>query len=202
MALHETWHWHKCQRYHILMRLINNMRKRKLGSKEQGANATENRWLVIPRTLCFVTHGNDILLMKRAANKRVFPNKYNGLGGHIERDEDAKTSAIREIKEESGLEVINVQLRGVTNIDANPNYATGILLLVFTAEATNRDFTDCSEGKLEWVALDKVYEKDLVEDLPILLPRLFGEKASNSSFIAHVSYDSEDNIIFRFADEI
>lgn len=171
-----------------------------MGSKEQGANATENRWLVIPRTLCFVTHGNDILLMKRAANKRVFPNKYNGLGGHIERDEDAKTSAIREIKEESGLEVMNVQLRGVTNIDAN--YQTGILLLVFTAEATSRDFTDCSEGTLEWVSLDKVYEKDLVEDLPILLPHLFGEKASNSLFAAHVSYDSEDNIIFRFADEI
>src|SRR5262245_52850594 len=72
-----------------------------MGAVEQGANATQNRWLTIPRTLCFVLNGNDVLLMKRAPHKRVFPNRYNGVGGHIERDEDPLASARREIKEET-----------------------------------------------------------------------------------------------------
>ena len=72
-----------------------------MGAKEQGAIPNQ-RWQVIPRTLCFVTHHDQILLMRRAPHKRVFPSHYNGLGGHIERDEDPRQGAIREIKEETG----------------------------------------------------------------------------------------------------
>ena len=73
-----------------------------MGSEEQGADVIKGRWLTIPRTLCFVFNGDDLLLMRRAAHKRVFPNRYNGVGGHIERDEDPYTSAKREILEETG----------------------------------------------------------------------------------------------------
>lgn len=172
-----------------------------MGANDQGANATQNRWIVIPRTLCFVTHGQHILLLKRSPNTRIFPNKYNGLGGHIERNEDARSGAIREIREESGLEVKNVRLRGVIHIDASPSYTSGILLVVFTAEALSREFTNSSEGTLEWVDLAQVYEKDLVEDLPILLPRLFGDRASQTPFAAHASYDAGDRLILRFGDK-
>ncbi len=172
-----------------------------MGANEQGANATEGRWLVIPRTLSFVTHGRDVLLLKRGAHKRIFPNQYNGLGGHLERDEDALTSAIREIQEESGLKVTNVRLRGISHIDANPSHPNGILLMIFTAEALSRDFVDSEEGTLEWVALDKLHEKDLVEDIEILINRLFGANASDVPFAAHVSYDPNDQLIFRFADD-
>ncbi len=121
-----------------------------MGAQEQGANAVENRWLTIPRTLCFVLNGDDVLLMKRAAHKRVFPNRYNGVGGHIERDEDPLTSARREIKEETGLDVRDVRLRAVYNIDAGE--ATGIMLFVFTAVSDRRDVCANREGTLHWVA--------------------------------------------------
>ncbi len=38
------------------------------------------RYQVIPRTLCFVFDGNDVLLIKRSPHERLFPNKINGLG--------------------------------------------------------------------------------------------------------------------------
>ncbi|MBZ0291862.1 MAG: NUDIX domain-containing protein [Anaerolineae bacterium] len=100
-----------------------------MGATEQGADATDNRWLTIPRTLCFVVNGDDILLMKRSPHKRVFPNRYNGLGGHIERDEDPLTSARREILEEAGIAVDSIEMRAVYNIDSGA--ATGIILFVF-----------------------------------------------------------------------
>src|SRR5688500_8879911 len=99
-----------------------------MGAAQQGADVTQNRWMTVPRTLCFVFHGDEILLMKRGPHKKIFPNQYNGLGGHIERDEDPLTSARREILEESGLDVEELRLYAVYNIDAG--HETGIILFV------------------------------------------------------------------------
>ena len=76
-----------------------------MSAAEQGANQTAGRWLTVGRTLCFVVNQGAVLLLKRGPHKRIFPNRYNGVGGHIERDEDVVASAQREILEETGLHV-------------------------------------------------------------------------------------------------
>lgn len=169
-----------------------------MGAHEQGANATHNRWLTLPRTLCFVTHGDDVLLMKRALHKRVFPNQYNGVGGHIERDEDPLTGARREILEETGLSVRDLRLRAVYNIDTGE--ATGIVLFVFTAMSDTRSVTANEEGTLHWIAPDAITNLDLVEDLPILLPRILAMGANDPPLFVQVSYDMNDVIVMRFAE--
>ena len=179
-----------------------------MGAKEQGTDNTtiQGRWQVIPRTLCFVTHGDDILLMKRAPHKRIFPNHYNGLGGHIERNEDPQTGAIREIKEESALDVVNVHYCGSTHVDVGNE--AGIILYVFRAEATSREFQANDEGQLEWLNLPHLLadiangtcDLLLVEDLPIVLPMIFGNQARSIPYFAHVSYDEVDQIVFRLAE--
>lgn len=179
-----------------------------MGVKEQGTDnlTIQGRWQVIPRTLCFVTHGDDILLMKRSPHKRIFPNHYNGLGGHIERDEDPQTGAIREIKEESDLDVVNVRYCGSTHVDVGNE--VGIMLYVFSATATSHDFMANDEGELEWLNLPQLLadlaadtcELLLVEDLPIVLPMIFGENAQSHPYFAHVSYDDADQIVFRLAE--
>jgi len=168
-----------------------------MGAKQQGADATNNRWLTIPRTLSFVTNGDDILMMKRAPHRRVFPNQYNGLGGHIERDEDPLSGAIREIKEESGLDVHSVCLRTIHNIDAGKE--TGIILFVYTAVANSREvIQDTNEGILEWIPKSKILEIDLVEDLPFLIPKILDMGDNQAPIHAHVSYNSEDEIQLKF----
>ncbi|MCY3833214.1 MAG: NUDIX domain-containing protein [Chloroflexi bacterium] len=168
-----------------------------MGARQQGAEFTQDRWLTLPRTLSFVTNGDDVLLIKRAAHKRVFPNQYNGLGGHIERHEDPFSSALREIHEESGLQTRSLMLRSIHNIDAGAE--TGIILFVFTAISDSRAIReDCSEGKLEWIARDRIPDLDLVEDLPTLLPKILDMGAHDPPIYAHVSYDSSDSIVLRF----
>ena len=169
-----------------------------MGANEQGANATTNRWLTIPRTLSFVLNADDVLLMKRAPHKRVFPNRYNGVGGHIERDEDPLTSAMREIKEETGLDVRDLDLCAVYNIDAGE--ATGIVLFVFTAASDSREVVANDEGTLHWVPREAIMQLDLVEDLPIILPRILARRASDLPHFVHVSYDAADHIQMRFAE--
>jgi 8-oxo-dGTP diphosphatase len=165
-----------------------------MGVKDQGADATSGRWLTIPRTLSFITYQDDLLLIKRSERARVFPGCYNGVGGHLERDEDVLTGALREIAEETGLRVVEARLRGVIHVDAGG--ANGILVFVFAARATSREFVPCDEGTLEWVPRDRLPGLPLVEDLPFLLDRVL---ADSPPFFAHTRYGDQDELIMRFA---
>jgi 8-oxo-dGTP diphosphatase len=170
-----------------------------MGAHEQGIDVTSRRWTTIPRTLSFVTNDGDVLLMQRSLRTRIFPGRYNGIGGHLERGEDPLTGALREIGEETGLIVRDVRLRGLCNVDAGQD--VGVLLFVFTARADSRQTVECAEGTLHWVPIAAAYSLPLVEDLSILLPRLFGSGASDSPFFAHVRYDPADQMIMTFASQ-
>lgn len=169
-----------------------------MGSREQGADATDGRWLTILRTLCFVTNGQDVLLMKRAAHKRIFPNRYNGVGGHIEHDEDPLTGARREILEETGLVVNDMRLRAVSNIDLGE--AIGILLFIFTAISQSRNVTANAEGTLHWIPRQEVLKYDLVEDIPYILPRILAMQPTDAPLFLRITYDENDQLNLCFAE--
>ncbi|HEX2622674.1 MAG TPA: NUDIX domain-containing protein [Phototrophicaceae bacterium] len=171
-----------------------------MGAKQQGADAASGRWLVSARTLCFILNGDDVLLMKRTSNTRIFPNKYNGVGGHIERDEDAYTSAKREILEETGLAVQDLRLRAIHNIDAGAD--SGIMMLVFTAVSDQREITvETHEGTLHWIPVTEVANYDVVEDLTIILPRVLAMQPHDPPLFVHVSYDDTDQIVMQWAEQ-
>ncbi|MDX2140482.1 MAG: NUDIX domain-containing protein [Chloroflexota bacterium] len=165
-------------------------------ASEQGAAHPDGRWLTINRTLTFVRNGEDVLLLKRAPTKRIFPNRYNGVGGHIERGEDVFTSAQREIVEETGLDVRDLRLRAIYLVDANA--ATGISVFAFTAYSDSRDLIECDEGTLEWVPIADITSRDLVEDLPIMLPRMLAMSDCDAPLFVHLSYNDAGEMQLTF----
>ena len=81
------------------------------------------RYQVIPRTLVFLTSMNpvsaaqEVLLLKGAPTKRLWANLYNGIGGHVEADEDVYAAALARSERRDGPDVTDLTLRGVVNID-------------------------------------------------------------------------------------
>ncbi len=166
---------------------------------DQGIDVSlkHQRYAVIPRTLIFITRADRVLLLRGAPTKRIWANKYNGIGGHIERDEDIYSAAQREVREETGLEVDDLRLVGLINIDGDQ--PAGIMLFVFTAQSRSGEPIPSEEGTLEWIARDQLVQIDLVEDLPTILPRALDLPPHAPPFFAHYHYDEQERLIIRFA---
>ena len=161
---------------------------------EQGV--TPDRYMLIPRTLIFITKGADVLLIKGAPTKRLWANRYNGIGGHIERGEDALSAARRELREETGLAGVDLRLVGSVIIDAGER--AGITLFVFRGEYRGGDLIASPEGQLEWLPAQELGNYPLVEDLYTLLPRVLNAAAQDAPFCALYFYDERDQMQIQF----
>jgi 8-oxo-dGTP diphosphatase len=163
--------------------------------KDQGI--TTDRFTVVPRTLIFLFQSDRVLLIKGAPDKRLWANKLNGIGGHIEPREDVLTSARRELAEETGLQA-DLHLCGTVVVDAGQS--TGVSIYVFKGEYQGGNVVVSEEGCLEWVALSNLLNLPLVEDLQILLPRIADWQPGKAIFHANYFYDDADRLQIRFYD--
>lgn len=163
-------------------------------SNPQAADKT--RYQFIPRVLVFLTRGDEILLIKRGADRTVFPNQYNGLGGHMEKGESVLAAARREVEEESGLTPTDLWLCAVVAIDTGDAEA-GIVMWVFRSEAKGEP-RPSAEGEIGWMPVSKLAELDLVEDIPTLLPKVLSMQRGDEPLWGFYSYDSEKNLHMHF----
>lgn len=161
------------------------------------------RYQVVPRTLIFVTSvnpgtgGEEMLLIKGAPNKRLWANKFNGIGGHIEPGEDFLAAARRELAEETGLADVALTLRGLINIAVHPSgdAPSGVGVLVFTGHTASREIRAGSEGGLHWVPVGDLASLPLVDDLYQLLPLLHD---SQSMIYGHYQPSDSGEMSYRF----
>ena len=155
------------------------------------------RYQFIPRVLVFLTRGDEVLLIKRGADRKVFPNQYNGLGGHVEKGESVLAAARREVQEESGLSPANLWLCAVVAIDTGDEQA-GIAMWVFRGEADGEP-RHSPEGEIAWVPVSKIRELDMVEDIPTLLPKVLAMKPGDAPLWGLYTYDKAGNLTTEFS---
>ena len=163
-----------------------------MGKADQGVEKGR-KYRAILRVLVFLRNDSDVLLLNGAPNKRIWANLFNGVGGHVEVNEDVLSAAKREVQEETGLSVESLDLRAVVNIDAgDPDL--GILMFAFVGWTNNRQTVASHEGALHWVPIDKIEEYPLVEDLYWLIPRIIGRNSGPPLYL-HYGYDKSDRLV-------
>ncbi|MDO4177182.1 MAG: 8-oxo-dGTP diphosphatase [Bacillota bacterium] len=113
--------------------------------------------------LCLIEDENKILLQNRVKNDW---QGYALPGGHVEPGESFVDAVVREMKEETGLTVINPRLAGVKQFPIeNGRY----VVLLFKATRWSGDLISSDEGQMEWVEYDNLTSIKTVDDFDELI---------------------------------
>ena len=121
---------------------------------------TENVELTV---LCLIQDGNRILLQNRV--KKDWQG-YTLPGGHVEPGESFVDAVIREMKEETGLDILKPRLVGIKQF---PIEDGRYIVLLFKTECFSGQVVSSDEGEMEWVECDRLSEINTVDDLDDLL---------------------------------
>jgi len=137
-------------------------------------------------TLCYVRQNKKTLMMHRVKKKNdIHQDKWNGLGGKFKPGETPEECVIREIEEESGLHIINPELKGFLTF---PEFSLGEdwYVFVFVARKFVGKITETVEGELEWIDDDKLLTLNLWEG-----DRFFIEWLGKNAFFSGKFYYKE-----------
>ncbi|MEB2301691.1 8-oxo-dGTP diphosphatase [Lysinibacillus xylanilyticus] len=128
-------------------------------------------------TICFLKKGDQILLLNRD-----FPEwmgAWNGVGGKIEKNETPLVGALREIKEETGIALLDITFKGkITWTDGTTDYGC---MYAFIAELPESYHymtpIKVAEGILDWKDLSWIFHPKNVgiADLKYYLPKMLDE---------------------------
>lgn len=118
---------------------------------------------LVNTTLCYIEKDGCYLMLHRTKKEHDYnKDKWIGIGGKFENAESPEDCAIREVREETGLEVApeNLEYCGiVTFVDISNQEPYTEFMHVFRARKfTGSLLTDCDEGELEWVPISKLKE--------------------------------------------
>ncbi len=113
--------------------------------------------------LVLLRRGREILLQNRT---KADWKGYALPGGHVEFGESLVEAAVREIREETGLTILDPRLCGVKQF---PIEGGRYLVFLFLADRFSGELRASSEGEMVWVPRDRLGAYPCVEDLAILL---------------------------------
>lgn len=128
-------------------------------------NRTETTELTV---LCLIQKEDKILLQNRVKTDwqgYAFP------GGHIEVGESIVDAVVREVREETGLTIIDPKLCGIKQFPLKDGkYENGrYLVFLFRADKFSGEVVSSEEGEMRWIDKRDLHKFNLVQDFDDML---------------------------------
>ena len=117
----------------------------------------ERKEQVILTNLCMIRNGSKVLVEEKVgkdAGGIIFP------GGHVEEHEPVVDSVIREMKEETGLDIKKPVLCGIKEW-INEDGSRYVVFL-FRADSFSGELASSAEGRVFWMEKDEVLRSDWI----------------------------------------
>lgn len=145
-----------------------------------------------------VTLTNMCMIINKPEKKVVVQNRiknWKGIafpGGHIEKGESIVKSVIREVKEETGLDICNLELCGVKDWYNEDNNSRYIVFLYKTNTYKGKLLRETLEGEVFWLDIDELPNQNLAHGFNKMLEVFF---SSNKSEFYHYNNDKNNEVI-------
>lgn len=147
---------------------------------------------MILSTVCYIEKEGKYLMLHRTKKKNdINEGKWLGIGGKFEDKESPEDCIIREVKEETGLALNSVKLRGILtfiNTICETEY-----IYVFTSNDFTGNLIECNEGELKWVEKEKVASLNLWEG-----DKIFVEKIKEESPFFTIKYVYDGDTLLHY----
>lgn len=139
-------------------------------------------------TLCYIEKDGAYLMLLRN-KKKIDENKgkWIGVGGKLEDGESADECLLREVREETGLKLLNYEQRGRILFESDEWGSE--LMYLYTSDDFEGNIIECSEGELKWIPKTEIMDLNLWEGDREFLKLLF-ENAPY--FEMKLSYKGDD----------
>jgi len=125
-------------------------------------------------TLCYIEKDDEYLMLHRISKENdANAGKWIGVGGKLEAGESPEDCLLREVKEETNLDLISWEFKGIITF-VSDIYETEYMFLYKSCEYSG-ELGSCDEGELAFIKKDLISELDLWEGDRIFL-KLMDEK--------------------------
>ncbi len=127
---------------------------------------------------------NMVMVYDTAANKALVIDRvksWAGLsfpGGHVEEGESFTASAVREIKEETGLDIRNLKLCGILHWVNAKTLDRYIEFLYKTTDFSGNLLDKTEEGRIFWLSPDEIIGKAYTNNFHKYFPLFFEDRYS------------------------
>lgn len=148
----------------------------------------------LPETvLAYIEKDDSFLMLYRNKKKNdINANKWIGVGGHIEIGETVEQALYREIKEETGLDVISYEKRGIIHF----NYGElSEIMHLFIVKEVKGELTECNEGTLKYIPKNEVLNIPIWEGDKIFLKKIL---SNDFYFELELNYQQDALVSYRF----
>ena len=129
---------------------------------------------VVPTVQIYLEKDGKYLMLYRNKKKNdMNEGKWLGVGGHVELGETPFQAVVREVKEETGLDLKSAEYRCVINF-FNDDYDE--IIYQYTSSDFSGEVIECNEGELKWIPKEEILSLPMWEgDKYFLAPLINNE---------------------------
>jgi len=141
---------------------------------------------------CYLLNENKVLVTKYKKGNRI--GFYDTPGGKIEEGETAEQAAIRETKEETGLDVKNLKYKGNMIVE----YPNRIFDFdIFVGSDYEGQLQEFEENTAEWIDIQELLQKEKILSNLMILDNFLIKSLIDDTYNLemYIEVDEEENIL-------